>query len=381
MRLFALAFTFALIALPSATLAAPTAFPIEISAGKPPQAVMADGRARLLYELRLTNFAPRAVTVDQLVVSGPDGQALATYDAKALEAMAQPIGHDPVQPGLLDGGRSAVVFIDLALAPGAAVPTRLAHRAVFAYPAKDGQTVRREVPGPQVSVTSGLARMVAPPLAGPRWLAANALANPDHRRSQMQVDGHTYTAQRFAIDWIQLGPDGMLARNGGKTNADFYAYGAPVMAVADGVVVSVRDGQPENDGANTDRTVPVTLETIAGDYVVMDLGSGTFALYAHLQPGSLTVKAGDKVKSGQVLGKLGNSGNSDAPHLHFQLMDGPSPLGAEGVPHALTAFVDHGQATDPAVLEGTGAWKPSSAAVQRKAEFPLDNAVVDLPTR
>jgi len=263
-----LALTIALLTLPLAAVAAPTAFPIEVSAGKPPQAVMADGRARLLYELRLTNFAPRAVTVDQLSVSDAQGQVLATYDAKALEAMLQPIGHEPAQPGLLDAGRSLVVFVDLALAPGAKVPGALTHKVVFAYTRKNGQTERQEVPGPQVAVAPGSARVIAAPLSGPRWLAANALASLDHRRSQMQSDGHTFTAQRFAIDWIQIGPDGMLARNGGKHNADFYAYGAPVMAVADGTVTAIRDGQPENDGANTDRTVPVTLETIAGDVKV-----------------------------------------------------------------------------------------------------------------
>ncbi len=82
----------------------------------------------------------------------------------------------------------------------------------------------------------------------------------------------------------------------------------------------------------------MNLDTMAGNFVELDVGSGHYCLYAHLQPGSLKVKAGDHVKRGQVLGLLGNSGNSTEPHLHFHVTDGPSPLGSEGVPYVIDAF-------------------------------------------
>jgi len=67
-----------------------------------------------------------------------------------------------------------------------------------------------------------------------------------------------------------------------------------------------------------------------------------------LQPGSRKVKPGDKVAAGQVLGLLGNSGNSDAPHLHFHVMDGPSPLKSNGLPYVFTKFTGQGVVTDEA---------------------------------
>jgi hypothetical protein len=80
----------------------------------------------------------------------------------------------------------------------------------------------------------------------------------------------------------------------------------------------------------------VTVDSAAGNYLTLDLGSGRFALYAHLQPGSLKVKLGDHVNAGQALARLGNSGNSDAPHLRFQSTDGNSPMGSEGIPYELS---------------------------------------------
>ncbi len=106
--------------------------------------------------------------------------------------------------------------------------------------------------------------------------------------------------------------------------------------MADGVVTEVKDGIPENVPGQ--RAVPITLETIAGNHVVVDIGGGRWAFWAHFQPGSIKVKVGDRVKRGQVLGLVGNSGNSSEPHLHFQVQDGASPLASEGVPYAFDSF-------------------------------------------
>jgi murein DD-endopeptidase MepM/ murein hydrolase activator NlpD len=110
-----------------------------------------------------------------------------------------------------------------------------------------------------------------------------------------------------------------------------------VLAVADGKVVEVKDGIVENV-PNQPPVVPITLETVAGNHINLDLGGGVYAMYAHLQPGSLKVKLGDTVKRGQVIALLGNTGNSTEPHLHFQLMDRNSPLMSEGLPYKLPPY-------------------------------------------
>src|SRR5262249_8373941 len=125
----------------------------------------------------------------------------------------------------------------------------------------------------------------------------------------------------------------------------------------------------------------ITLDNVVGDYITLDLGRGHFAVYAHLQPGSLKVKVGDRVRAGQVLALLGNSGNSDAPHLHFHLVDANSPLGAEGIPYAFEQFDQLGVAGDPDVFVAGGGWKAEAGAkpTPQRREFPLDNAVVAFP--
>ncbi len=171
------------------------------------------------------------------------------------------------------------------------------------------------------------------PLRG-RWIAANGLSNDTgHRRSLYPINGQLYNAQRFATDWVKLGDDGLIARNGDLSqNANYYTYGAEALAISDAVVIGVKDGIPENVPQTKACAVPINLETIAGNYVLLDIGGGHFALYAHFQPNSLKVKVGDKVKTGQVLGLVSNSGNSDLPHLHFHIVNAPSPLASEGVP-------------------------------------------------
>ena len=82
----------------------------------------------------------------------------------------------------------------------------------------------------------------------------------------------------------------------------------------------------------------MTIDQADGNFVVLDIGGGSYVLYAHMQPGSVTVKAGAKVKRGDVLGKVGNTGNTQAPHLHLHVMDGPSPLQSNGIPYVFDSF-------------------------------------------
>jgi murein DD-endopeptidase MepM/ murein hydrolase activator NlpD len=95
----------------------------------------------------------------------------------------------------------------------------------------------------------------------------------------------------------------------------------------------------------------VTAANADGNSVVLDLGDGHFALYAHFQPGSLRVRLGERVRRGQVLGLVGNSGNSDAAHLHFHVMDGPSPLASNGLPYVIDRFEVTGQAVSSSDLD------------------------------
>ncbi len=147
----------------------------------------------------------------------------------------------------------------------------------------------------------------------------------DTRELNYHVD---FPTQRRAADLVVVGDDEKSFRGDGKANRDYFAYGRPVLAVADGVVVLVFDGIPDNRPGEMSPSVPT------GNVIVIDHGGGVHSGYAHLVPGSAKVQVGAAVKRGQVLGACGNSGNSSEPHLHFQLTDGPSldkSLGIEPV--------------------------------------------------
>jgi murein DD-endopeptidase MepM/ murein hydrolase activator NlpD len=183
---------------------------------------------------------------------------------------------------------------------------------------------------------------VAPPVTG-RWSALNS---PADRTPSHGVHAH---GQTYAIDILaepEPGARPAFARLWpiARRPQDFPAFDAPILAVADATVVRATDGQRDHLSRNS---LPGLLylmliegsvremsgsSRILGNHLVLDLGNGTYAAYAHLQRGSLTVREGDRVRVGQQLARCGNSGNSTEPHLHFQLMDGPDPDAARGVP-------------------------------------------------
>lgn len=124
-------------------------------------------------------------------------------------------------------------------------------------------------------------------------------------------------SQRRAADLLIVDTQGKTHRDDGKKNTDYFAYGQDVLAAADGTVMTVIDGVPDNDPGSMNSFF------VTGNIVILRHDEKLYSAYAHLQPRKTRVKVGAKVKRGDVLGLCGNSGNTSEPHLHFQLQDGP----------------------------------------------------------
>jgi murein DD-endopeptidase MepM/ murein hydrolase activator NlpD len=372
--------------------------PLAISVIAPPQPVRgADGRVHLEYELVLFNQTPSAVTIAAVEALDPGrGNAVvATLRGARLAALLLLLaGVSPLDgPAELTGshgttlgpGHAGYVFMDVTLATGAPVPRALTHRFSLRVRAASGTAAPRPLTfvGVPMPVRARPAVVLAPPLEGPGWVADSGCCFPltHHRAGALAINGTLYVSERFAIDFVQLNANDRLYTGDATKLASYAFYGARIHAVADGVVVGTQDGFPDQVPAKAKALPPVTAQNAAGNYVVEALGQGRFAMYAHLQPGSLRVKPGERVRRGQVLALLGNSGNSVAPHLHFQVMDGPSPLLSNGLPYVFTSFHGQGVVTSEDALV-KGAVVPidrSAMSGPHHDELPLNLEVVSFP--
>lgn len=213
-----------------------------------------------------------------------------------------------------------------------------------------------KVPGPidtlgaPFSISAGTPRTIAPPLRGNNWTAFNGCCDPGwaHRDAILPLNMKLNNSQRFAIDWMRMNDQGNFYDGDRTKNESFIDYGSGVYAVADGTIVSTLDTLEANVPGILPASVPelaakLTVDNVDGNHIIMDLGDGVYAMYAHLIQGSLKVKPGDKVKKGQQIAQLGNTGNSNAPHLHFQLMSGPSLFEADALPYVIEGFSYQGQ--------------------------------------
>jgi murein DD-endopeptidase len=317
----------------------PGSFPaIDVQVPMPPTPFTVGGQTHLVYELHVTNLYSRQIVLEAIEVR--NGQAIAAdpllrLEGQTLSGAVRRLGAPPDDPNrrAIGGGQSLLVFVWVTLKPSS-VPASLRHRFTGQV---DGETVM--INGVDVAVSRHAPPVIGPPLGGDHWLAANGPDNgADHRRTLLALSGQGRIAQRFAIDWVRPYDDGRTLRGDSSSNASYRAYGADVLAVADAIVSETQDEIPENIPDPIARAVPITPETLVGNYVMLEIGESAYAIYAHLQPGSLTVKKGDRVHRGQVLARVGNSGNSTEPHLHFHVADRNSPLDSEGVPYALDSF-------------------------------------------
>lgn len=342
----------------------------------------ADNQVHLTYELLLTNAVAIPVTVSSLeVLNAATGATIMHLDGDALLA-AMSLLSVPGTPAVsLPPSTVGAVWFDVPLASESDIPAAIEHRLTVAVP--PGLPVPESIvsTGAETAVDMRPPVVIGAPLAGPRWVALGSCCDGPHRRSLQPINGGLYLAQRFAIDFNLLDAENRLGAGDPSLNASYPSYGQPVLAVAAATVVAAVDEYPDQIPG---QTVGITLENADGNHIVLDLGDGRYAFYAHLKPGSVAVKPGDQVTPGQQIAELGNTGSSDGPHLHFHVMDRPSALVADGLPYVFASFdltgtipplaeaITYYEAQEPLPISTTGAGP-------RQDELPLGGDVVTFP--
>jgi hypothetical protein len=151
------------------------------------------------------------------------------------------------------------------------------------------------------------------------------------------------SANLYAYDFMKVTPDGALFRGDPTSKANWLTYGLPIFAPASGIVVDSVSDVPENSfAANGDAQIPSSTEAIDplgfGNHVTILHTDGRVSWLLHMQPGSVAVAPGEHVRAGQFLGKVGFSGDSLFPHLHFNVTEG-SRYPSQGVPSYFKHFV------------------------------------------
>lgn len=343
----------------------------------PVPVIGSDGACHLVYELELTNFASERATVERLdVLDANSGKVIASLDSASVAKRL--VVHDhSAAPGTLGAAQSGVVYLHVRVAATSRVPGALEHRLSLVLNGKPlVETAAR------VGVAPATDLVLDPPLRGARYIAGDGCCDSTrHIRATLPVNGAMYTAQRFAIDWEQLDDRNRIYVGDPKKPESYVIYDQPVHAVADARVVAGVDGLPNSPPGALPADLP--FEHADGNHVVLDLGGGRFALYAHLAPGSVAVKAGQRVRRGDVLGRVGTSGNSSEPHLHFQVTDGSSTFASNGLPYLLSRFVVREQgvstaAFDKAIIDGKPLARETRAnAADGERVLPLDLLIVD----
>ncbi len=325
--------------------------PLQLSTLKAPIPVSTIDGTLLVYELELKNITTRKLHVGLIQVMDDAGNILESYSGKRLQENSfvyQDNKRLETKGIELAQGMGAFVYIGIKQPKGAKIPKQLVHKILTdeRLPEKgEALVLPMEF---QLAVSQEKPVILAHPLKGKNWVAsAGPSMDSYHRLTILPFDGKFYLSQRYAIDWMQVCDHGKGVLGDHRENKNWVGYGHEILAVHDGIVTKVHDGIAENIPPKL--PVPqLPLPDIAGNHVMLKIHQNNqdyYVLFAHMIPGSIKVKEGDKLKKGQVIGLLGNTGNSSAPHLHIHVCDANDPLKSEGVPFvfkevALTGNID-----------------------------------------
>ena len=364
-----------------------------------------DGKYHVVYDLELTNAAPIPATVDRLDVvdAANPGTVLASYSGTALVQPDCPYGDcnrlrrlpsSPATDTAFGAQESRALLVDFTVDSPQSAPKAVVHHLYGTGAVNPGSRapVAFDYLAAPFDIGAGTPRVIGPPVKGERWVALNGCCLPGfpHRTSLATFNGKLVNGQRFAIDWKQTNANGEFYTGDRTRNESYVDYGVPIYAVADGTITSLLDGLDPNPPGILPAADPVlgskiTVQTVDGNHIVQDIGGGAYAFYAHLEKGSLLVAPGAKVTKGQVIAKLGNTGNANASHMHFHVMNGPSVLGSDGLPYVIDRFSYAGQVAPQALIDAddylTGQFLQGRLATPepRTDQLPSALAIVDFP--
>jgi len=372
--------------------------PINLSIPHKPQPVRGtDGKYHLAYELQILNFGafpptpapppPATITIERLAIFGddPDGEPVMVLEGQALAERMQLLHLSAPFPGSLPApeiqpGQSAIVFLDIVFDKRTAVPRSLINRVTIAPVIGTGPDPIVKVVERRMDVDPTPVIVIGPYLRGGDWANFNGccdFGNSAHRRVVRSVNGTQYSPERYAVDVIQANPEFKVFTGTGDLVEDWFGTGEDVLSVADGVVTRVVTGLDNNPIGEF--PFPPIIDTGGGNEVLVRIGEGLFAMYGHLNPGSVSLNVGDRVSRGEVIGKLGNTGITTAPHLHFQIMDANSIAETEGLPFVFDEFELIGTYDG---INDDGSLDNLNVLVvpeRRYEEMPLQNSIVRFP--
>jgi Peptidase family M23 len=365
-----------------------------------------DGKFHVAYNVVLQNASRVPATMRRLdVVDATDStKVIASFADNQLVDPACGFGDcnrlralpsAPVQDTVIPPQEARVLFVDFAFDSLQGAPKYVMHHLFFdgASSPVTSSPVPVDYTVTPHSISASGPIVIGPPLKGKNWIALNGCCAPGwpHRSTPLPLNGDLVGGQLFAIDWKQTNDEGAFYTGDKTRNESYVDYGSEVIAIADGTVTAMLDGQEANAPGVLPADDPVlgpklTVENVDGNHIVLDIGNGAYAFYAHLIKGSLLVKVGDKVRKGQALAKLGNTGNANASHLHFHVMNGPSVLGSSGIPYVLDAFEYQGQIsaqqlanTDDYLTGNFFGPGRLPAPESRKDQLPMAWSIVNFP--
>ncbi|MBU0474216.1 MAG: M23 family metallopeptidase [Bacteroidetes bacterium] len=319
---------------------------------------------RIPYTLKTWEWEKDGLKLQQIVVLDDNSKTeLLTINQSELPFIFKdPLGQNPFVT--YDNISNYYLSIQLPIPLAQAKPIKVSHSFMF----------RDTVQNKDVAVEGGSFSprlsesplVISSPVKGNNWAFINQSTMDYHFYMLFFIDGKIARGERFAFDNLKLNSEMTDILNGDpKVNESYFNYKDTLYAVANGTVISIKDGRPENNGDA--HNVPLnTIDEYGGNYLILDIGGGRYAFYCHCVPNSFMVNTGDVIKEGDPIALLGNSGNSDVPHLHFQITDGTDVLFSNGLPFVLKKYTKVGDF-------GTGPTAPTIVTNAMMEQYSIVN--------